>query len=76
MNRATSETAFFLLIFNIHKLGFIQQKIGSENGPLTKISDLKNGPFTKIRDLKTDTKIIYYNVIFHIHSAANESTRK
>ena len=46
------------------KSGFIHQKIGSENRPLTKIDDLKtdpsqiselyNGPFTKIGDLETD----------------------
>ena len=44
--------------------GFIQEKIGSENLPITKtvnfkrtftkISNIKKGPFTKFGDLKTD----------------------
>ena len=45
--------------------GFIQEKIGSENGP-----------FAKIRDLKMDPKIKNYNAIFHIRSASNEFTKK
>ena len=65
--------------------GFIEEKIGSENGPFTKINDLKTDPsqkngflkgFTKIRDIKTDPKIENYNVIFYACSAANEFTRK
>ena len=43
------------------KTFFIQEKIGSENGP-----------FTQMRDLKTDSKIKNYDEIFHTHSAANE----
>ena len=45
--------------------GFIQKKIRSENGAIT-----------KIRDPKTDTKIENYNVIFQTRSAANEFIRK
>ena len=37
---------------------------------------LRKRTFTKFRDLKTDPKIKYYNVIFHIRSAANEFTWK
>ena len=59
----------FNLLFSIplkaHHQGFIQEKIGSENGHLT-----------KIRVLKTDPKIKNYNVIFHNRSAANEFSRK
>ena len=40
--------------FYLLKQGFIQKKIGSENGPFTKIGDLKTSPFTKIGNLKMD----------------------
>ena len=36
----------------------------------------ENGPFTKIRDLKTDPEIKNYNVIFHTRFATNEFTGK
>ena len=32
----------------------------------------ENGPFTKIGDIKTDLKIKIFNVIFHTRPAANE----
>ena len=44
---------------------FIQEKIGSENRP-----------FTKIGDLKMDLKIKNYNVMFHICSGSNDFARK
>ena len=66
---------------------FIQDKIGPENGPFTKIGDLKTDSseksailkrtlLAKIRYLKTDPKVKNYNAIFHTSSAANEFTRK
>ena len=43
---------------------------------LHKTRQPENGPFTKIGDIKTNPKIKNYDVIFHTHSTANEFTRK
>ena len=48
-----------------HCQGFIQVKIGSENGP-----------FTKIGNFKMDPKIKNWNITFHTCSATNEFTGK
>ena len=42
----------------------------SKSGVQPEKTGYENGPFTK------DPKIKYCNAIFHIHSAANEFTRK
>ena len=55
--------------------GFTQEKIGSQNGPFTKIGYLKIDPLQK-SDLKMDPKIKNYNVFFYSRSAANEFTMK
>ena len=55
---------------------FIQEKIGSKNGPFTKIGDLKTDPAQKLETFNTNSKIKNYNAIFHTCSAATEFIRK
>ena len=52
--------------------GFIQQKIGPQNGPFKKIGDFKTDLLQKSEASKTNHKIKNYNIIFQTLSAASE----
>ena len=65
---------FMLLLFKSNLLFKIKEKIVNNQGFIQEKIGFENGPFTKICYLKTDPKIKNYKVIFHIRSAANQFT--